>query len=346
MSMRMITTRDNFNLKDSNTFAMDVSCRRFVEYDRPGDIPALIASLPAGEPWMHIGQGSNLLFLSDYPGTVLHSRICHAVREERGGDEVWLRVGSGVRMDTLARETASEGLWGLELLADIPGEAGSAAVQNVGAYGREAADIIREVTVYDTAEGVFRSFSADECRYGYRDSVFKRPEAKGRYIVAEVLMALTRQAPRHFRDKTLEGRFGGRADVTPLDVYEAVREIRASKLPDPSEVASAGSFFKNPVVSRETADRLRAEFPEMPAFDQDGGVKIPAAWLIDRCGWKGRVMGNVAVWHLQPLVITNPGRNASPSEVVDVEKAIMASVSERFGISLTPEVEHIGPFRR
>ncbi|MDE5727150.1 MAG: UDP-N-acetylenolpyruvoylglucosamine reductase, partial [Duncaniella sp.] len=105
-------------------------------------------------------------------------------------------------------------------------------------------------------------------------------------------------------------------------------------------------FFKNPVVSRETAERLRAEFPEMPAFDQDGGVKIPAAWLIDRCGWKGRVMGNVAVWHLQPLVITNPGRNASPSEVVDAEKAIMASVSERFGISLTPEVEHIGPFRR
>lgn len=211
---------------------------------------------------------------------------------------------------------------------------------------REIADVIREVKVYDTAEGVFKTLSADECKFGYRDSIFKHPEAKGRYIVTEVLFGLTRNAPLHFRDKTLEKRFGGREDVTPLEVYKAVKEIRDTKLPDPAVVPSAGSFFKNPVVPRETAERIRAEFPEMPSFDQDGGVKIPAAWLIDRRGWKGRVIGNVTIWHLQPLVITNPGRNASPSEIVDAEKAIMASVNERFGIMLTPEVEHIGPFGR
>ncbi|MDE6417720.1 MAG: UDP-N-acetylmuramate dehydrogenase [Duncaniella sp.] len=338
----MITSCDNFDLCAHNTFGMAVRCRRFVEYDSAEDIPALLASLPEGEPWMQIGEGSNLLFLSDYPGSVLHSRVCHVREERRDGTEVLLRAGAGVNMDTLARETAAEGLWGLELLAGIPGEVGSAAVQNVGAYGREAADVIREVTVYDTAECCFKTLGRDECRYGYRDSIFKHPEVKGRYIVTDVLFGLSTTGPSHFRDRMLEERFGGREGVNPLDVALAVVGIRNSKLPDPKDVPSAGSFFKNPVVSTEVAERLRAEYPDIPAYDAEGGVKIPAAWLIDRCGWKGKKLGRAAVWHLQPLVITNPSRDASPDEIVALEEAIATSVEARFGIRLTPEVEHIG----
>lgn len=338
----MITTRHNFDLTGHTTFAMPVSCKSFIEYDDAADIPAILAGLPEGEPLLHLGAGSNILFTRPFAGTVLHSAVKGVREVSRSDSEVMLEVGAGTVMTDLINHTCALGLWGLENLAGIPGEVGSAAVQNVGAYGVEAGDIIAEVKAWDRAEERFVSIPQSDCRFGYRDSLFKQPEAKGRYIIHAVTFRLCPTPAPRLTYPALAAKFAD-APASPAEVAKAVIEVRGSKLPDPAEVPSAGSFFKNPVVSREVFEKIRetatADVPHYPLAD--GSVKIPAAWLIEQCGWKGQSLGRAAVWHLQPLVIVNPGRDASPEEIIALERAIVQSVSERFGITLSPEVEHI-----
>ena len=342
----------NYDLLAQNTFRMKVSCACYVEYENVRELVGLnFDRLP--QPLLHIGAGSNLLFTGDFPGTVLHSNIEFIKYIDMGLEEVPVIVGAGVVWDHFVAETCRHGLWGAENLSLIPGEVGAAAVQNIGAYGVEVGDIVSGVVCYDLRERKKVKFSQAECRYGYRDSLFKQPENKGRYIVTSVLFRLTRKySPRleykGVRDALeIPGQAGNdnRADptshLTPQQVRDAIVRIRRQKLPDPEELGSAGSFFKNPVVSRADFGRISPD-GTAPHFDlPDGSVKVPAAWMIDQCGFKGATEGGAAVYDKQPLVIVNRSGEATPQEVLALEQRIINGVQERFGVTLYPEVEHI-----
>lgn len=279
------------------------------------------------------------------------------VVDHSSDDVVYVSVGSGVVLDDFCKWAAEQGLWGAENLSHIPGEVGASAVQNVGAYGVEVKDIISKVSCYDMEERRTVEFGVDECAYAYRDSVFKHAPAKGRYIITEVQYRLSR-APqprldyghlRHAVEEALRNCPPEPSACAPALVRRVVTEIRRSKLPEPSELGSAGSFFKNPVVPEQVyMDILAAQkaiFGEDAAVPHymlgDGMVKIPAAWLIDQCGWKGRRCGGAGVYEKQPLVLVNWSGNALPEEILKLENQIVDSVFTRFGISICPEVEHI-----
>ena len=335
----------NYDLSAQNTFRMKVSCACYVEYETVKELEGLnFERLP--KPLLHIGEGSNLLFTKDFPGTVLHSNIEFIKYIDMGLEEVPVMVGAGVVWDHFVSETCRHGLWGAENLSLIPGEVGAAAVQNIGAYGAEVKDIISGVVCFDLQERKKVKFSREECRYGYRDSLFKQPEAKGRYVVTSVLFRLTRKYSPNLeykgvRDALTPVMADPIGHLTPQEVREAVIRIRRQKLPDPEEIGSAGSFFKNPVVSREEFERISPD-GSAPHYDlPDGTVKVPAAWMIDQCGLKGAREGGAAVYEKQPLVLVNASGEATPQEVLALEQRIINGVQERFGVTLHPEVEHI-----
>lgn len=344
-SSDMIRTLDNYSLTTHNSFAMNVKCGEFMEYTDASDIPFLLSSIRRDVEKFHIGAGSNLLFTRDFPGIILHSAIKGIEIISESNEEVIVRAGAGETMDNLIRWSCDRGLWGLENLSGIPGEVGASAVQNVGAYGTEAADTIVAVHAYDEVESEFVTFTAEDCRFAYRDSLFKQADSKNRYIIHAVDYRLSPTSTPRLSYPALRNYFDGQdlTTLSPHDIRKAVIAIRDSKLPDPSIVPSAGSFFKNPVIGESHFTEIcRSEAPDqVPHYKVGDAYKIPAAWLIDRCGWKGYRDGNVAVWHLQPLVIVNPERKASPDEVIALEKRIIESVETRFAIKLTPEVEHI-----
>lgn len=326
-----------------NTFGMKVSCACFLEYDTLEDLFKVdFESLP--RPVLHMGGGSNLLFTKDFPGTILHSRIRFLRVVGDDGDEVLVEAGAGASFDDFVDWACSMGYWGAENLSLIPGEVGAAAVQNIGAYGVEAKDIIVRVNCFDTVKRDMVVFENADCRYGYRSSFFKEDGVKGRYIVTEVLFRLTREYSPKLDYGNIRAALAGKEIDLPWDVRHAIIGIRRAKLPDPAEIGSAGSFFKNPVVSKEHFERICAEVGEgvkVPSFEVDGGVKVPAAWMIERCGFKGRTFGGAAVYEKQPLVIVNKSGSATPEEVIGLENSIIEAVKSRFGVELHPEVEHI-----
>jgi UDP-N-acetylmuramate dehydrogenase len=328
-----------------NTFGMKVKARCFIEYDSVADLVD-IEFEELARPVLHIGGGSNLLFTDDFKGTVLHSKI-DFIEILYGG---LVSVGAGVVFDDFCAWAAKEGFWGVENLSHIPGEVGASAVQNIGAYGVEVKDVIHKVYCYDTQEEEFVSFSVEECGYGYRDSIFKKPEIKGRYIVTHVVFALSRE-PRPVLDygHLKEAVEALQQEITPALIRKVIIKIRKEKLPEPSVMGSAGSFFKNPVISLEHFQRIEAAAKaehgpdcKVPHYDlPDGLVKVPAAWMIEQCGWKGRRSGGAAVWEKQPLVIVNYTGEAYPEEIIGLERRITASVKDKFGVELHPEVDHI-----
>jgi len=332
------------DIREMNTFGMRVWARCVAEYDSVEELARIIAKVGVADvfprPFLSIGGGSNLLFTKDFHGTLLHSCIRHC-------DEVGslVKVGAGVRWDDFCGWCAERGLWGPENLSMIPGDVGAAAVQNIGAYGREVGELVESVECFDTETLSVVSLPRERCLYGYRESVFKNRK-KGRLIVTSVSFRLSK-SPLPVLDygdvgkEVEEALSKGGGSLTPAVVRDVIMDIRRRKLPDPSEVGSAGSFFRNPFVPKALYQKIAASNPDVPHFDMpDGSVKIPAAWLIDQCGWKNHREGNVGVWS-QPLVIVNASGHATPCEVVALEKKIMASVEERFGITLVPEVEHI-----
>ena len=345
----------SFDLSSRNTFGMKVRCALFVEYSSVSELRELLSEdLP--QPVLHIGGGSNLLFRSDFPGTVLHSAIVgisfspSVISSEvekspaPADDSVIVEAGAGVVFDDLVAEACARGLWGLENLSLIPGEVGASAVQNIGAYGVEAGDVIDKVFCIDAATGEEVVFAASECAYGYRDSRFKHE--KGRYIVVKVTFRLRRAYSPSLGYGNIKAALEGRdlSSLTPSDVRDAIIRIRREKLPDPAETGSAGSFFKNPVIPREHYERIVASTPDgkVPHYDlPDGMVKVPAAWLIDTCGFRGAVKGGAKVYDKQPLVIVNATGSASPSDIISLENDIISAVRSRFAIDLHPEVEHI-----
>ncbi|MBQ0149673.1 MAG: UDP-N-acetylmuramate dehydrogenase [Bacteroidales bacterium] len=344
----MITRFDNHDLSGRNTFGMKVSCACFIEYDSPEDLAELdIESLP--QPVFHMGGGSNLLFTGDFPGTVIHSdiRYCRIVASD--GDGVLVEAGAGVTFDDFCAWAADNELWGVENLSGIPGEVGASAVQNIGAYGVEVKDVITQVKCFDLVTRRELTFSNADCRYGYRDSMFKHAPAKGRYAVLSVLFSLSRAAMPKLDYGNIRAELPQGQEYSPAEIRRTVLRIRDAKLPDPKVLGSAGSFFKNPVITREEYDAVEAvaiaehgEDCRVPHFALEGGmVKVPAAWMIEQCGFKGMECGNVAVYHRQPLVIVNLTGKASPSEVIAMEQRVIAGVKEKFNITLHPEVEHV-----
>ena len=364
----MIKTEYYKDLTAMNTFGMKVKAKCFMEYDSVADLVD-IEFEELTRPVLHIGGGSNLLFTDDFKGTVLHSKInfieildeCHSVPEtpsQANGtlsdEKVLVSVGSGVIFDDFCDWAAKEGLWGVENLSYIPGEVGASAVQNIGAYGVEVKDVIRTVYCYDTEEEEFVKFDVDECEYGYRDSVFKDPEIKGRYIVTHVVFALSREPqPKleygHLKASVEEAVAASGKQLSPALIRKVIIRIRKEKLPEPSVMGSAGSFFKNPVITMEHFQKIEAAAKadlgadyKVPHYDlPDGTVKVPAAWMIEQCGWKGRRSGGAAIYEKQPLVIVNYTGEAYPEEIIGLEKRVIASVKEKFNVQLHPEVEHI-----
>ena len=347
----MIIRHEAYDLSAQNTFGMKVSCRLYVEVTEPEDLLTLdFDTLP--QPLFVMGGGSNLLFTGDFPGTVLHlcNKSCHS---ERSAESVLVRVAAGVVFDDFCAWAASEGLWGPENLSLIPGEVGASAVQNIGAYGVEAKDIIDTVHAFDRQERRFVDIPGADCGYGYRTSHFKTAW-KGRYIITAVTFRLS-TVPQPKLDyggvrKAIERRIDSIPDenLTPLFIRETIIGIREQKLPDPKEIGSAGSFFCNPVIERSHFERIVAiakaengpEY-EVPHYEVGEKVKVPAAWMIDQCGFKGMRLGGAQVYPKQPLVIVNATGSATPEEIFALEQRVIGTIKDKYGIELHPEVEHV-----
>ena len=319
-----------------NTFRMDVRAKIYADYRSVDELRELLQQY-RGERLLHIGAGSNLLFTGDFNGVVLHSGMRRARATREDDNHVFIEAENGLVLDELIAQLCDMGLSGMENLSYIPGEVGASAVQNVGAYGVEAKDVITEVRALAIADGSERTFTHAECRYGYRDSIFKN-DLRGQYIITGVTYRLDKQFVPKLDYGNLRGEVG--ANPTPMDVREAVIRIRRQKLPEVSEIGSAGSFFKNPIVPREQYEAIAAQYERVPHFDQEGGVKIPAAWLIEQCGWKGKTIGGAQCYAKQPLVLVNTG-NATPQDVITLAQNICDSVHDKFGITISPEVNYI-----
>ncbi|MBQ9310043.1 MAG: UDP-N-acetylmuramate dehydrogenase [Bacteroidales bacterium] len=332
---------ENYDLSARNTFGMKVKCALYIEYDTVDELKSLdYKALP--QPLLHIGGGSNLLFTGDFPGTVLHSNVKFLKYVDMGLDEVLVTAGAGVVFDDFVAEVSGQGLWGAENLSLIPGEVGAAAVQNIGAYGVEVKDIIAGVVCLDTKDWSKTIFKTPECAYGYRDSRFKHE--KGRYVITSVLFRLNRRYSPRLDYGGVRAALEGHdlSALKPSEVRDAIIGIRRAKLPDPAELGSAGSFFKNPVIPREHFERIAEGNPVAPHYDlPDGTVKVPAAWLIDQLGFRGQREGGAQVYEKQPLVIVNATGSATPAEIIALEQRIIAKVKEKYDIVLHPEVEHI-----
>lgn len=330
----------NYSLLQHNTFGIDVRCREFVEYDTPEELEAFVGRKPV----LHIGGGSNLLFLRDYDGLVLHSNIKSI--EAIGNAPACIRVGAAVVWDDLVEYTLRHGWYGLENLSLIPGEVGASAVQNIGAYGAEAKDFITAVECLNLQTGLRRTFTNEECRYGYRQSIFKTPEYRGQWAVLYVTYQLATTFTPHLDYGGIRAELERQGISTETLTAEQLRQviigIRQAKLPDPKVQGNAGSFFMNPVVPREKFEALTRRYPTMPHYDIDGErVKIPAGWMIEQCGWKGRALGPAAVHDRQALVLVNRG-GASGQDIVALCNAVRQAVHERFSIDIHPEVNFIG----
>ena len=328
----------DYSLKAHNTFGLEARCSRFLEYSIADEACAIAAVLRSSDtPYIIIGGGSNLLLTRDFDGIVVHSAMTGM--ELRG---TRLRCGSGVVWDDVVAWTVEHGLVGAENLSLIPGDVGASAVQNIGAYGVEAKELITEVEAVEIATGEVRTFSHADCQYGYRDSRFKR-EWKNKYLITRVTYQLTPAAecpPLHLDYGNIRAELEKRgiASPTPQQLRQVIIDIRQAKLPDPKVMGNAGSFFMNPVVGRAQYEQLAAQYPDMPHYHIDSlHEKIPAGWMIEQCGWKGRSLGQAGVHDKQALVLVNRG-GATGAEIVALCRAVQQDVREKFGIEIHPEV--------
>lgn len=326
-----------------NTFGIDVEADTLITVESEQDLRQLIAdrSLQEGR-YLVVGGGSNLVFTQPYRGTVVLMRNKGIRVQSVDGDEVLVEAQAGEEWDAFVRHCVEHDLYGLENLVGIPGSVGAAPVQNVGAYGTEAGDAISLVRAYDLRTGELKVLNQRQCRFGYRDSVFKH-EQQGRLIVCSVIFRLSRQFVPNLSYRGLATAVNQRGLRFPTaqQIVDTVASLRSSKLPDPKEIGSAGSFFKNPIVSAEQLSRLRAQYPNIVSFAMEpDGYKLAAGWLIEQCGWKGRSLGNAGVYDKQSLVLVNRG-GCTGMEVQRLAKAISDDVEQRFGVRLEPEAIYV-----
>ena len=334
-------------MRIENTFGIEAEAREIITYDSEKALQeaiALIHDKYEGLPVLLIGEGSNLLFLSDYSGVILKSNIKGFKIKKETEDDVLVEVGSGEICDEFIAQAIQRGWYGMENLSLIPGQIGAAAVQNIGAYGVEVCDVIEEVKGISLADGTEHIWKQEDCRYGYRRSIFKE-ELWGKYAITRVTFRLS----KHFEPKL---QYGGlikaveqagltESTLSAEELRQIIIDIRRAKLPDPKEQGNAGSFFKNPILPKEKAEQLFSEFPTMPHYPaEEGKVKLAAGWLIEQAGWKGKSLGPAAVHGRQALVLVNKG-GASGLDIQRLCEAVKKDVKERFDIILEPEVNFI-----
>ncbi len=332
---------ENYSLEKHNTFHLPVKTRWFMEYMNEEELGRIFRDEYFQECLsLHIGSGSNLLFINDFNGIILHSQIKGISVVEETDDSVLLRIGAAEKWDDVVAYAVSNGWGGIENLSDIPGEAGAAAIQNIGAYGAEIKDVIETVETYNQLSFEKRTFTNEECLYGYRNSFFK-DEHNDPHIVTYINIRLSKKPRFSVNYGNLKDELAKYPGLTLQAVRDAVISIRRQKLPDPDELGNAGSFFMNPIVSKEKLEALQQEYPHMPYYElANGRVKIPAGWMIDQCGWKGKALGPAAVHDKQALVLVNRG-GAKGSDIIALSDAVRASVREKFGIDIHPEVNFI-----
>lgn len=333
-----MTIQHNVDLRAFNTLALPGQAAGYLKISDPAQ---LTAAMPGKERRFMLGGGSNLVLTGNFDGLVLHMAIPGKRLLKEDADAWYIEAGAGENWHDFVQWTLQQGWPGLENLSLIPGTVGAAPIQNIGAYGLEVGDCLESLTAWDFEKQAFTTLDRDACRFAYRDSLFKQQgwHLSGRMAITAVVFRLAKawQANTRYADITQELAVRQIANPTPQDIAQAVIAIRQRKLPDPAQIPNTGSFFHNPVVDREKADRLAAEHPTLPRYPQpDGRVKLAAGWLIEQAGWKGKRLGPVGMYEKQALVLVNHG-GATGNDVKQTMAAVQSDVRARFAVDLTPE---------
>jgi len=338
----MLQIQENVSLKNFNTFGVEANAKYFVEINKKEEL----AELFLDPQWKQIktlvlGGGSNLLLLNNFDGLVIRMNI-RGIEHRISKNDVYIEAGAGEVWNDLVNFCVIRGYAGLENLSLIPGSVGASPIQNIGAYGVELKDVFRSCCAFELSSGTFKSFNNEEVHFGYRESVFKN-ELKDQYIIVAVKFQLSLIPHFNLEYGAIKLELVSRGIISPTikDVSQVVSHIRVSKLPDPSTIGNAGSFFKNPVIDTAQFELLKTRFPEIANYPAgDNLIKIAAGWLIEQCGWKGKVVGNTGTWKNQALVLVNHGR-ATGAEVYAFSSQIIDSVYTKFGVLLQREVNII-----
>ncbi|MEX0724486.1 MAG: UDP-N-acetylmuramate dehydrogenase [Gracilimonas sp.] len=331
--------KENFDLKEYNTMGVSANARYFASVASADELRQLLLQPNyIVIPKLMLGGGSNILFVNDFEGLVIHLDIKGRKVIEEGEREVLLKIGAGENWHEAVMYAVENGWGGIENLSLIPGSVGAAPIQNIGAYGVELEEVFESLEAIDLETGVSKTFGKKECNFGYRESVFKN-KLKGKYIITHVTLRLQKDPEVNTSYRALSEQLEEKGISEPgiKDISKTVIEIRQSKLPDPADIGNTGSFFKNPVISVEAFEKLQKKYPEIPHYPAGDEIKIPAAWLIDQCGWKGRKIGDAGVHKVHALVIVNYG-NATGPEIIELAEKIRSSVFEKFRVELIPEV--------
>ena len=333
----MIRYFENIDISERNSFHVRQTAKHLVEFDRAEELPEIFAKYKP-ESWYVLSGGNNILFTQDIEPLLITPCDNRIEVISEGSTTVRVKVGAGVEWDDLVAWSVERDLWGIENLSLIPGKAGAAPVQNIGAYGVEAKDTIKSVEMYFVEGGNFITLAAEHCAFGYRESVFKH-SLKGRVVITAIEIELSKVANPRLGYGDVIREVEARGGATLANIRDAICSIRRSKLPDTAVLGNAGSFFKNPIVEQKVAERLLAEYPDMPHYPaaEEGKVKLAAGWLIDKSGMKGYKEGNVGVHERQALVLVNLG-GATGGEVIAFAQKVVATVKDKFGIEISPEV--------
>ncbi|WP_316801876.1 UDP-N-acetylmuramate dehydrogenase [Pedobacter nototheniae] len=335
----MLQIQENISLKPYNSFGIDVKAGFFTEIFNENDLKALFESdLIKSNQILIIGGGSNMLFTKNFEGLVIKMSI-KGISNEITGETVKVTAGAGEVWNDLVNYCVQHGFGGIENLSLIPGTVGASPIQNIGAYGVELKDVFESCTAFEIETETFKTFNFDDCHFGYRESIFKG-QLKGKYIITSVTFNLTTVAKVNTSYGAIEAELTNRNIEEPdiADVSAAVSHIRVSKLPDPSTIGNAGSFFKNPIVEKYEFADVVANHPDVVHYPTpDGKIKLAAGWLIEQCGWKGKIVGRTGTWKNQALVLVNHG-NATGTEVYQLSEQIIDSVKSTFGVTLEREV--------
>ncbi|WP_431610840.1 UDP-N-acetylmuramate dehydrogenase [Chryseobacterium sp. 'Rf worker isolate 10'] len=336
--------QENFSLKPYNTFGVEANAHYFTDVNNVDELKEAITFSKAHSlQLLFLGGGSNILLTKDFDGLAIKLNLKGISEQSINENEVLITAKAGENWHEFVIYCLQKNFGGLENLSLIPGNVGTSPMQNIGAYGTEIKDIFVSCKVLDLENFEVETFNLEQCRFGYRDSIFKQ-EGKGRYVILEVTFKLTQ------KDHHIKTEYGaiqselenlGIKNPTIQDVSKAVINIRQSKLPDPKEIGNAGSFFKNPTIPLVQFEALKQKFENIQGYPNGNMVKVPAGWLIEQCGWKGKQIGNAASHKLQSLVIINATGNATGKEIFDFSTEIINSVKEKFGIELEREVNII-----
>ncbi len=334
----MIKEFFNHPLRELNSFHVEEQADHIIEFDSAEDLDEIFGKEDSPKKWYALGGGNNILFTRRFEGSLIKPVGKTIRRIEEDEESVLLNIEAGLEWDDMVAWAVEHDLWGVENLSLIPGSIGASPVQNIGAYGAEAKDVIERVNYFDTLDCTHKSLSKEECRFAYRDSIFKR-ELKGRTIITSVEFRLKKTPQPNLGYGDLKAETESRGGATLRNIRDAVCSIRRSKLPDPAELGNAGSFFKNPIVECKVAEELRLKYENMPIYPtaESEKKKLAAGWLIDQCGLKGYRQGPVGVHKHQALVLVNYG-GANGDQVMTLAHEVCDKVAEKFGIDIEPEV--------